>query len=426
LPVGELGITLVSPLELEAIAMGISFRSRSARGFLIHLACIPGTAAIAAPNFTPLGDFAGGTFESQGRAISADGTTVVGYGTVAGGTNGTQHAFLWTSGGGMQNLGDLAGGSDYSEAFGVNNDGSVVVGESSTTDPGATVDRMTFKWTSGGGIQGIGFGYGTANGHYESGRAVSNNGSVIVGAANVNSANPISYRWSSGGGFQALVNQANFSTASTGVSSDGNTVVGNRQTTSNDFGWVWTSATGVQDMVDLAGGNTTTHANDISPNGTYIVGYGNDATGQRAVIWTNGVPQAIASGIGYGVSDDGTIAVGTFDVFGTNPFLWDPVHGALPFATVLGLGGVSMPAGWNITRVTGVSADGLSYTGYGQNASHQTEAWFAHLDVSPMVPEPASGALVLTPAFAILLRRRRRHEDETKTASALRLYEIQR
>jgi len=58
--------------------------------------------------------------------VSADGSIVVGFSDSA---NGRQ-AFRWTSGGGMIGLGDLAGGSFVSIARGVSADGSVVVGNS--------------------------------------------------------------------------------------------------------------------------------------------------------------------------------------------------------------------------------------------------------------------------------------------------------
>src|SRR4051794_32501933 len=103
---------------MEGNGMGIG--PRLTRALAIQLACMP-VGALAAPNFTPLGDFAGGNFDSHAAALSADGTSVVGYGTVAGGVSGTQMAFRWTTGTGMQPLGDLPGGANYSNAFGVNN-----------------------------------------------------------------------------------------------------------------------------------------------------------------------------------------------------------------------------------------------------------------------------------------------------------------
>jgi probable HAF family extracellular repeat protein len=60
-----------------------------------------------------LGDLAGGDCYSKARAVSADGTVVVGMGTSDSGSE----AFLWTAGGGMVGLGDLPGGYSYPSIF---------------------------------------------------------------------------------------------------------------------------------------------------------------------------------------------------------------------------------------------------------------------------------------------------------------------
>ena len=73
---------------------------------------------------------------------------VVGYGNSNSGTE----AFRWTSGGGMVGLGDLPGGSFSSHAFGVSSDGSVVVESSHSVSGG----YEAFRWTSAGGMVGLG------------------------------------------------------------------------------------------------------------------------------------------------------------------------------------------------------------------------------------------------------------------------------
>ncbi|MCH7603269.1 MAG: hypothetical protein IIB54_10920, partial [Planctomycetes bacterium] len=59
------------------------------------------------PSFQGLGDLPGGSISSGAWGVSADGSVVVG---VSSSTSG-QEAFRWTSGGGMVGLGDLAGGN---------------------------------------------------------------------------------------------------------------------------------------------------------------------------------------------------------------------------------------------------------------------------------------------------------------------------
>jgi len=352
-----------------------------------------------------LGDFAGGNFESEAHAISSDGTTVVGYGTVASGATSAQHAFRWTAAGGMQDLGDLPSGSDYSEAFGVNRDGTIVVGSSSTfTDPSGVNNRMTFKWTSGGGIQGLGYGYQTG---YESGQDVSSDGSVIVGGANIASGNSIGYRWTSPGGFQTLVNQTNFSASSSAVSDDGNTVVGNSQPSDVNHAWIWTPGSGTQLLANLAGFNQSMTFG-MSGNGNYVVGQATNSGGSEcAVLWINGVPQAIsplASYVAYSVSDDGSVVVGSTG-FNLPPFYWTSANGLQSLASVLALDQISVPAGWTLARVSAVSGDGLSMTGYGTDPAGHTEAWYAQLD--PAVPEPGTGTLAIVLLLVVGSHRRR-------------------
>src|SRR5689334_2170433 len=79
-------------------------------------------------SFRGLGFLPGAT-QSTAKAVSADGTTVVGTsGSAAGG-----HAFRWrapgSAGAGMQDLGTIAG-FPYSAAMGVSGDGEVVSGYS--------------------------------------------------------------------------------------------------------------------------------------------------------------------------------------------------------------------------------------------------------------------------------------------------------
>jgi probable HAF family extracellular repeat protein len=79
-----------------------------------------------------LGDLPGGAVESDPYDISADGSIIVGAGTTALG----KEAFLWTSDGGMQNLRELliAGGATglagwtLTQASAMSADGSTIVG----------------------------------------------------------------------------------------------------------------------------------------------------------------------------------------------------------------------------------------------------------------------------------------------------------
>ena len=100
-------------------------------------------------------------------AISADGSTVVGY--TVGGPVGPV-AFRWTQASGIQPLGTLGGSTSY--AYGVSGDGSVIVGESYNS----LSQQRAFRWTVAG-MEDLGSSGGTGSVAY----GVSADGSVVVG-----------------------------------------------------------------------------------------------------------------------------------------------------------------------------------------------------------------------------------------------------
>jgi probable HAF family extracellular repeat protein len=81
-------------------------------------------AQLEADSFQGLGCLPGGESYSAARAVSADGSTVVG---TSGSANGFREAFRWTKAGGMKGLGALGGGTFFSDAYSVSSNGSVVV-----------------------------------------------------------------------------------------------------------------------------------------------------------------------------------------------------------------------------------------------------------------------------------------------------------
>ena len=92
--------------------------------------------------FIPLGDAAGGDFQSAATAVSADGRVVVGTSARAGGSQ----AFIWDAARGMRGLGHLQR-HEHSYASGISDDGRFVVGISGkeSTKP--------FIWAQDAGIQ---------------------------------------------------------------------------------------------------------------------------------------------------------------------------------------------------------------------------------------------------------------------------------
>jgi hypothetical protein len=127
--------------------------------FLLPLLLLLGLAAApslpAAPEFVYLGDLSGGSVYSVARAVSADGTYVVGDSSSTGsgitgedietGEASPTEAFIWDEASGMVGLGDLGGGFFHSSALDVSADGQYVVGTSSNSTRGTAA----FRWFRG-------------------------------------------------------------------------------------------------------------------------------------------------------------------------------------------------------------------------------------------------------------------------------------
>jgi probable HAF family extracellular repeat protein len=125
---------------------------------------------------------------SSATGVSADGSVVVGYSASANSLNqpwqggGLQtndgvsgyEAFVWTDAAGMVALGDLAGGYFNSQASAVSANGQVVVGRGTSAAGGEA-----FRWTSQTGMIGLGFLNPQAPG--SSAMATSGDGSIVVG-----------------------------------------------------------------------------------------------------------------------------------------------------------------------------------------------------------------------------------------------------
>lgn len=117
-----------------------------------------------------LGDLPGGRWESSALSVSADGSTIVGRGESATGTE----AVRWTNAG-IVSLGDLPGGASHSVAVNVSGDGSVVVGIGTSA-----LGSEAFRWTEAEGMIGLGSLSPEAG---SEGIAISDDGRYIVGSS---------------------------------------------------------------------------------------------------------------------------------------------------------------------------------------------------------------------------------------------------
>jgi len=325
--------------------------------------------------FVGLGDLPGGVFSSAARAVSQDGSVIVGYSTSA---NGTE-AFRWTLSTGIQPLGDVTGGTFESFAYGVSNTGAVVVGRGTSA-----AGTVPFRWTStgiallgdlpGGSARGEAYG-------------VSGDGGTVVGwSGSTNGTEAFRYA----GSMVALGDLPGglFNSQAWAANSNGTVIVGRGTSASGQEAFRWTSG-GMVGLGDLAGGAFASLATAVSSSGSVVVGNGTTASGVEAFRWTSstgmrgiGVPAGTTSSYAYGVNSAGNRIVGTATTDGTDnvAFLWSSSGGMQSLESILiAQGSGAALTGWTLQLATAISSDGTWIVGFGLNPSGNTEAFRARI-----------------------------------------------
>jgi probable HAF family extracellular repeat protein len=305
--------------------------------------------------------------------LSADGTTVVGYGWVDG---AGEMAYRWTRSGGYEVLGHLGGNS--SDAYSVNADGSVVVGYSI----GQSSGHFGFRWTPAGGMEQVPM-YEVID--------TSAEGTFMVGLN-------VWRRITGETGTFGFLGGNNY-TAASGVSADGGVVVGFSETSPSRYAHAfrWTPAGGIQDLGVTSG--TESLADDVSADGQVIVGQARNPQGfWRAMRWTAaqgmrdmgtlGGPMSAA----YNTSADGSVAVGTSLINSSSAsnraFRWTTQDGMRDLRQLLLDGGATNVESWILFTANGVSADGRVIAGYGFPGHFQPAEPFIAVLGGPLPPLP--------------------------------------
>lgn len=231
-----------------------------------------------------LGDLPGWNYYSKAIGVSDDGATVVG---ISESSNGVE-AFRWTSSDGMVGLGGLGGSTFSSEAHGVSADGSVVVGKSRSATMGGGNSDEAFRWTASGGM--VGLGKLTGGSTWSEARAVSDDGSVVVGDSG-SALGTQAFRWTSSGGMVGLGILSGYDASyAYAVSSDGSVVVGYNENDSTDATTAirWTETSGMQTLAEWLAEDgytltdwTDTAARGVNEDGSIVVGYGTNSDGNQ-------------------------------------------------------------------------------------------------------------------------------------------------
>ncbi len=261
--------------------------------------------------------------ESAATAVSADGTTVVGYSsctdfsdafpcmpTSAVSSGLHLEAFRWVNGV-MAGLGAVPGAS-HSQAFGVSANGAVVVGT-----VGDTNADQAFRWTDGV-MTGLGY---LPGGGASAAYGVSADGAIVVGQSKNSAANVEAFRWAD----RVMTGLGNLPggsySSAEAISADGSVAVGTADTAEvsgaiDREAFVWTESKGMQRLHDVLRANgatvpagwTLSSATGISQDGKWVVGYGSNSAGMNEAFVANIVPSKMVG------TDGGGGALGGFSL----------------------------------------------------------------------------------------------------------------
>ncbi|MCU0670195.1 MAG: PEP-CTERM sorting domain-containing protein [Myxococcota bacterium] len=383
------------------------------RVLLVLLLLAP--ASVRAQEVIGLGRLGLGTYSSA-TAISADGSTVVGYSE---NSDAARHAIRWTQAGGLEDLGDLPAGSDDSVATGVSADGSVIVGAGSAGSSPGSLDggAKAFRWTAAAGMQQFvaSFLLSAANG-------VSADGTTAVGFRGTSLAVqlPTAWRPDGLGGFVIDELEELEGGLEEGValdaSSDGGVVVGYSSSTASGsaFEAVRWNGSAATPLGDLPGGAFASEARAVSADGLVIVGSGFTAAGREAFRWTEATGLVslgdLAGGgvdsVALATSADGSVVVGfaTPDVGVRHAFVWDAVDGMRDLNEIAD----AAAQDWLLEFASGVSGNGSVIVGEGTAPDGNPEAWRLR------VPEPHPLAASLAGVAGLWTARRTRAARRTR------------
>jgi len=369
---------------------------RPALAFLAF--CIlAGSSFAEGVQFQGLGTLSVSAGGSVGRDISADGSVVVG-GSPEAGT--LQEAWRWTSAGGLQGLG-FPLGQTTSSAHVISAGGQFVAGTSGLD---------AFRWSAGGGFDAIAVGQQRLRI-----AGISDDGTTIVGSGDQYpvTAETLAWRWRHGIGIDLSI-PGNFIqtgyTNFTGLSGDGETILGVEGFFDDSTPFLLTDSGRTNLWIDVAKFHCQCgdSASAMTPDASFVVG---DFEWTEAYRWNVAAEQEQLLGfVDFGTTDLGSHAADISDsgrvIVGyasghppevQTPFLWRAKTGMLDLRALLVANGIDL-TGWQLNSATAVSADGTFILGNGINPSGDPEAWLAEVPASvfalPVLAPPALAILV--------------------------------
>jgi probable HAF family extracellular repeat protein len=327
--------------------------------------------------------FLPGYASSSARAVSSDGSVAVGTATTAA---GNRQAFRWNSREGMVGLGFMPGGST-SSANAVSADGAVIAGDGNANAGDPSTSHAAFRWTADAGLQRLVPPPGPASSLCAAG-GVSGDGAVVVGTCL--QFNNAAFRWMASTGSVALSQfggGSNQQSTAVAISRDGAVIAGAGHPVLT--GAVIWATDGSPTILGKLPGHGSGTATAVSRDGSVVVGLSTDGAGNsRAFRWTRQTGMAdlgnasdgVLASSASSVSGDGRIIVGTGNTAtGDVALIWDADHGWRRLDAVLSTDYETPVTGWKLTGATAISDDGRTIAGHGTNPLGQTEAWMVTL-----------------------------------------------
>ena len=375
---------------------------------IFSVGTLAGAALAQAPGFWLTG-LAPSATQGQVRALNLDGSVAAGF-TSAPLIAYYQPGFTWTPQGGRYDFGLEPGMPPTSAALGLNSDGSVVAGGMTSGQVG-----RAFRRVGSGPLQDLGV---LPNESHSIAYGVSGDGNTVVGASEHAVQGGVSgqaFRWTQGGGMQGLgyLRPSGYSSQAYGISRDGSTIVGTSQSGSAFDpleAFRWTQSSGMQLLPLLPGAQVNeAEARAVNATGTVIVGNSKNSTAfTHAVRWTGSVVEDLAVAMplhhshAFAVSDTGSVIGGTYQDGATLvAFVWTPTLGMTDLSSFLLMHGIGTPANYRLESVRAISGDGLTFGGYGVNLTTNIREGFV-----ATIPSPGTVVALLLAPFAAARRRR--------------------
>ena len=205
----------------------------------------PRAAASHTPSFQSLGQMPGSALGTDVSGISGDGSTIAGYGSICTTFNpngscqsaGNVQAFRWTPAGGYQKLG-TPGTSAFFGAGAVSSDGSVIVGEHPPENGYAA-----FRWTAAAGMVQLPINIASA---------VTPDGGMVAGGDSWWKTTGQTGAFGSFPGFQGQTETYGLGGPAQAPAAAGASIKGSNASGAADHAFLWTPATGLQDLGDAA------------------------------------------------------------------------------------------------------------------------------------------------------------------------------